>query len=74
MSRWINYWILGALGLDGAMVSKNHKPLEINLLVKDKYGITSHGQFIYSFVMGMLMYLAGHTRPNIAYAANCFTW
>jgi hypothetical protein len=29
------------------------------------------GDFSYNSVVGMIMYLAGHTRPDIAYAIDC---
>ncbi len=31
----------------------------------------SFGNFNYSSVVGMLLYLAGHTCPDITYAVNC---
>ena len=40
-------------------------------LVKDADGEPTLGEFCYSSVVEMLLYLAGHTRPDIAYAVNC---
>ena len=46
-------------------------PLESKPLVKDINGDLASGAFSYSSVVGMLLYLSGHTRPNITFAVNC---
>ncbi len=46
-------------------------PAESKPLVKDADGEPISGDFSYSSVVGMLLYLAGHSRPDIAYAVNC---
>jgi hypothetical protein len=63
--------VIEALGLDDVYAKGKHTPAESKPLVKDAEGEGVHGGFSYSSVVEMLLYLSGHTQPNIAYAVNC---
>ena len=63
--------VIGALGLDDGMAKCKWTPSEGTPLVKDEDGEPATGQFSYSSVVGMLLYLSGHSRPDITYAVNC---
>ena len=49
-------------------------PAEAKPLTHDEDGKPCQGLFSYASVVGMMLYLAGHTRPDIAYAVNCCAW
>ena len=63
--------VVEALGLDDGYARVKHTPAETKPLVKDVDGAPAVEGFSYSSVVGMLLYLSGHTRPDIAYAVNC---
>ena len=60
--------IIKAAGLEGA----NHSatPAEADPLGSDKDGIPYSGTFSYASLVGMLKYLAGHSRPDIAFSVH----
>jgi hypothetical protein len=62
--------IIEALGLDDGAKEK-FTPSESKPLVKDVNGDLASGAFSYSSVVGMLLYLSGHTCPDITFAVNC---
>jgi hypothetical protein len=63
--------IIEAIGLDVGTVTPKWTPAESAPLVMDAEGAPTTGALSYSSVVGMLLYLSGHTRPDIAYAVNC---
>jgi len=63
--------IITALGLEGGGHYPKATPASHKPLVRDTDGVAAEGAFSYSSVVGMLLYLAGHSRPDIAYAVNC---
>ena len=72
---WLILRVIEAVVLNGGMNRGKYTPAEASPLVKDEDGeLTSgeltSGKFNYSSVVGMILYLNGHTRPDIAYAVN----
>jgi hypothetical protein len=63
--------VVEALGLDDGYARDKHTPAETKPLVKDEDGVAAAEGFSYSSVVGMLLYLSGHTQSDITYAINC---
>ncbi len=63
--------VIKALGLDNGLVKGKYTPSESKQLVKNLNSEAASGAFSYSSVMGMLLYLSGHTHPDITFAVNC---
>jgi hypothetical protein len=53
------------------MATSKWTPAKAKALTQDLDGEGPQCLFSYTSVVGMLLYLAGHSRPNIAYAVNC---
>jgi hypothetical protein len=67
----MNKRIIEALRLDDGAKGK-FIPSESKPLVKDINEDLASGAFSYSSVVGMHLYLSGHTRPDITFAVtNC---
>jgi hypothetical protein len=62
--------IIEALGLCSQYSTKISTPAEASPLPKDVNGAPASGNFNYAAVVGMLLYLCGHSRPDIAFAVH----
>jgi len=62
--------IIDALGLHSHYSTKKDTPAEAAPLPKDSNGIPADPTVNYASVIGMLLYLAGHSRPDIAFAVH----
>jgi transposase InsO family protein len=62
--------IITNLGLDGAEHYGKFTPAEATPLTRDAGGAECIEDFNVAAVVGQLLYLSGHTRPDIAYAVN----
>ncbi len=62
--------IIDALGLDMDQTNAKGTPAERKPLVKDENGKPQQDTFNYASVVEMLLYLLGHTRPDLAYSVS----
>ena len=60
--------IISVLGLEGANTKAT--PANLGALGKDEDGPGCNATFSYPSVVGMLMYLTGHSRPDIGFAVH----
>jgi hypothetical protein len=58
-------WIIEALGLDMDQTNARGTPTECKSLVKYENGEPQQDTFSYASVVRMLLYLSGHTRPDL---------
>ena len=63
--------VVEALGLDNGYDCGKHTPAETKPLIKDEDGLAAAKGFSYRSIVGMLLYLSGHTPKDITYADNC---
>ena len=62
--------ILEVLSLDGNEATKMHDTLAVKTLTIDEDGETRKSEWSYRSVIGMLMYLASSTQPDILFAVH----
>ena len=62
--------VINKIQLDDGMTKSKFTPSESKPLVNDADGSAPCGNFSYSNVVGMLIYLSSNTRPDIAYAVS----
>ena len=65
--------VIETLGLNSCISTPKWTLAEGTPLVRDEDGELLHGNFSYSSVITMLLYLSRHTRPDISYTVNCCT-
>jgi hypothetical protein len=60
-------WVIKALGSDDGIVKGKYTPSESKPLVKNLNSEAASGTFSYINVVGMLLYLFRHIRPDITF-------
>ena len=67
---FINF-VMSAVGLDDDTDKVKYTPTGYVPLVKNEDGVPASGSFKYSSVERIMIYLSGHTCPDIDFAVNC---
>ena len=62
--------IISALGFKKEETTVKDTPAERKPLTKDEDGPAAHESFNYASIVGMLLYLSGHSRPDLAYSVS----
>lgn len=62
--------VVEALGLDCKYSTSTTTPAAANALARDVQGPSAEGTINYASVVGMLLYLCGHSRPDIAFVLS----
>ena len=65
-------FVISAVVLDGGMAKWKYTPARSLPLFNNEDGVPDSGIFNYRSVVGIMLCLSGHTRPDIAFAVNCF--
>jgi hypothetical protein len=66
--------IIEAVSLDLHLSNAKGTPAKRKPLVNDNNGEPQQDTLNYASVAGMLLYLLGHSRPNIAYSVRKVAW
>jgi hypothetical protein len=70
LQRGLAKRIVEALGLCSQNTTAINTPAEASPLPKDVDGEPASGTFNYAAVVGIMLYLSGHSRPDIAFAVH----
>ena len=62
--------VIPTLGFAENETSTKRTPAESKPLTKDEDGEPAQESFSYASVVGMLLYLSGHTRPDLSYSVS----
>ena len=62
--------IITTLGFNVNETTSKKTPAERKPLTKDENGEPAQESFSYASVVGMLLYLAGHSRPDLCYSVS----